>query len=115
MARRKYKLYASQIQDVPQGVEFSYIPPSLKYLLVYTPKAPTGTKPFTLVPEGIKMSEDERRWLFNCKVAVNTKAMIKNAGDYKIALNKYFDKVEAELKIEAEKFATAKKEGEGQT
>ena len=41
--------------------------------------------------------------------------MIKNAGDDKTALNKYFDKVEAELKIEAEKIATAKKEGEGQT
>lgn len=115
MAKRKYKLYASQIQDVPQGVEFSYIPPSLKYLLVYTQKVPIGAKPFKVVPEDIKMSDDERHWLFNCKVAVNTKDMVKNADDYKTALNNYFDRVEAELKIEAEKIAIAKKEGEGQT
>lgn len=95
---KKYKLYASHIQGVPEGVKYSFVPSSLLYLLVYTDTPPIGRLPFTEIDETkIGLSTEERGWLSQCKAVINAAAMRESEQVNAETLNIFLDKVEENL------------------
>lgn len=101
---KKYKLYASYIQEVPEGIKYSFVPSNLAYILVYTDTPPVGKLPFVEIDEAtVTLSREERGWLSQCKAVINAAAMRENEQANAETLNIFLDKVEEELKEQKDK------------
>lgn len=100
---KQYKLYAGRTLKVPSEVEFSLVPicANGRYMLVYTDKKLDDT--FKKIDENIKLEQEERAWLTECKLQINVRAMKENEEAYAEMLNGFCDKLTEELKVEQEK------------
>lgn len=97
---KQYKLYASKTTQVPSGVEFSIVPccSAGRYMLVYTDKELDGS--FKEIDENIKLEQEERSWVTQCKLTINSRAVKEQEETYAELLNGFCDKLAEELKNE---------------
>lgn len=74
-----------------------------QYLLIFADKKPIGD--FREVPPAreCNLTKSEKRWLMNCKLAVNAKAVKTNETEYAAFLSEFCDRLEQELKKEERK------------
>lgn len=116
MGVKKYKLYAGIVREkIPKGAKYSFIPSSLKYLLVYMDETPTGR--FNeiseeQIPKG-ESGDEIRRWLRNCKAEVNAKTIKEYAQAINEQADEFLKLFESELKKKQEKQASGEHEESG--
>lgn len=106
MTEQKYRLYAGKTTTVPNGVEFSLLPTHNHYLLVFCDK-PLG-KPFVEIPEGTELTDEEKKWLLECKISVNARYMQEHKDEITDGFNLLLEAVEKELKAEQKKVGEKK-------
>lgn len=91
----EYKLYATKMGEIPEGVEFSLRPCNTNYLLVFTDKK-LG-KPFVEIPPETELTEQERQFVARCKFEVNKRAIKQNEESYLDFMNRICDSLEIAL------------------
>ena len=109
-----YKLYAGEIQDVPKGVKYSFVPSHLQYLLLYSNVYPKPQENFVEIDETqveltaeeetqVELTAEETTWLMQCKMAINAAHIQSHKEEYIDAFDAWLDVFEAELKKERTK------------
>ena len=99
-----YKLYAGEIQDVPKGVKYSFVPSHLQYLLLYSNVYPEPQENFVEIDETqVELTAEETTWLMQCKMAINAAHIQSHKEEYIDAFDAWLDVFEAELKKERTK------------
>lgn len=99
-----YKLYAGEIQDVPKGVKYSFVPSHLQYLLLYSNVYPEPQENFVEIDETqVELTAEETTWLMQCKLAINAAHIQSHKEEYIDAFDAWLDAFEAELKKERSK------------
>lgn len=100
---KKYELYCTRPRDIPGDIRFSYYCPPNNYILVYTDKE--LSQDYKPVPENLlsAMSDNEKKWLVECKKTVNIEKMNANSADYILILEELLQGFEKELKALSEK------------
>lgn len=101
--QKKYKLYASVIQPVPQNIKFSFIAPFSRHLLVYSNFLPKGDNPFVEIPAKVKLSKEEQLWLDSCKAELAYAEQKKDEEKYLNQFNDFLTRCNYELQIEKNK------------
>lgn len=103
MSESNYNLYASRNLKLPDGVDFSLIPicSNGKYILLYTDKE-LG-EGYVKIDESVKLEDEEKAWLAQAKIAVNTSFMQEHEEEYTEALNGFLDALSKELSAESKK------------
>ena len=107
MTEQKYRLYAGKTTTVPENVEFSLLPTHNHYLLVFADK-PLG-KPFVEIPEGTELTDEEKKWLLECKVEVNSRYMQDHKDEITEGFDLLLNELEKSLAEEQEKLKGEKK------
>lgn len=101
--RRAFHLYAGRLQNIPDGIDYSFIPSHHKYLLIYTDADMTG-KRFVMQDEeqvGL-LNREEREWLRRCKDDINSKYLRENEEDISEALIQRLASIEDDLRMQKE-------------
>lgn len=99
----KYRLYIGPLQEIPQGVEYSYYDSNRRRMFVLSEDQPRGS--FVPVPNELlpKMDPGERRWFNESCFAINQKWLGEHQTEAAEAANALLDRFEEELRAEAEK------------
>ena len=104
METTKYKLYAIYTKhlakDALKGFEYSLVANN-RYAWVFTDRE--LTEPYKQIQDGVTLEKNERAWLTECKLKVNTNAVKENESEYSEVLNEFAIALEKELKAEQEK------------
>lgn len=102
-----YKLYAGEIQEVPQNAKYSLIPSHHQYLLIYSDIPPEPQDNYVCVDNLVsEFTAEEMMWLAKCKMQVNTEEVKRNRETMEQLLDSFLDVFEQELAAEAEKQKT---------
>lgn len=103
-----YKLYAGEIQEVPQNAKYSLIPSHHQYLLIYSDIPPEPQENFVCIDNLVtEFTAEEMMWLAKCKMQVNAEEVKRNREAMEQLLDSFLDVFEQELATEAEKQKTA--------
>ena len=102
-----YKLYAGEIQEVPQNAKYSLIPSHHQYLLIYSDTPPEPQEDFVCIDNfATEFTAEEMMWLAKCKMQVNAEEVKRNREAMEQLLDSFLDVFEQELATEAEKQKT---------
>ena len=102
-----YKLYAGEIQEVPQNAKYSLIPSHHQYLLIYSDIPPEPKEDFVCIDNLVtEFTAEEMMWLAKCKMQVNAEEVKRNREAMEQLLDSFLDVFEQELATEAEKQKT---------
>lgn len=97
----EYKLYVGKLQELPEGVKYSYYNSSHEYILIYTDLKLDATKFYTVDDSLLcKLNSQERSWLQQAVVTVNAAYIRQNRNKVIDLLERLLDKYEEELKKE---------------
>lgn len=103
---KKYVLYVSEIQPIPDGVVYSLVPSHREYMLIYTDNGLQEKDGFVPLDEKEVTNRQEREWLTQSKFEINVKYLREREAEYSSAMNDFLNLFEKEL----EKLTNAKKE-----
>lgn len=106
MTEQKYRLYAGKTTTVPENAEFSLLPTHNHYILVFTDKPLKA--PFKEIPEGTELTDEEKKWLLECKISANTRYLQEHKDEITEGFNLLLEAVEKELKAEQKKVGEKK-------
>ena len=108
MSESNYNLYASRNLKIPDSIDFSLIPTHNRYILILTDKTPPAG--FTLVPESIPLTDEEKAWKSEClrkivekKIKANVDFINEHADEYTELFSGFCDALEKELAKEKKK------------
>lgn len=110
----EYSLYVGEIQNIPDGVRFSYYNPDHKYLLILSQEKPDGD--FMLVTgEPLNaLSTAEREWLIRCEKAIAVEYMKEHKESYISMMEQFIDRFEKELETEVSNGERSGRSGSGE-
>lgn len=96
-----YTLYIGKVgSNIPSGVKFSFIPSSLKYVLLYTDKKVPADKFAKVDEEKTKMPQEVREWLFLTKAKINYEYLKTKREEISKIEKEFFTAFEKELEKE---------------
>lgn len=107
-----YKLYAVKTNAIPDGalkdIEFSLIPTvsNGRYCLVFTDKK--LPEQFREIGAEVPLSDEERKFVAQCKATVNARYLRENETEYAELLNNFAEVLEKELTEEQKKMGEKK-------
>lgn len=99
----EYRLYVGPLQEVPDGVEFSYYDSRRGYLFLLTDKEPSGR--FALMTDELmsEMTDYERAWYNRSCFIINGRWVAAHEEESREQVESFLADFEAELKKEAAK------------
>lgn len=109
---KPYKLYAVKTNAIPDGalkdIEFSLIPTCSngRYCLIFTDKQ--LPEKFREIGAEVPLSDEERKFVAQCKATVNSRYMRENETEYAELLSEFCEKLSEELEVEKKKMGEKK-------
>lgn len=99
----KYRLWVGPLQDVPEGIEFSFYDSRRGFLFVLSDRVPEGR--FAPMTEKLmdEMSDSERSWYNRSCLVLNARWVAAHEEESRETVESFLAQFEAELKREAEK------------
>ena len=99
----KYRIYIGALQDVPNGIEFSYWNGKSAYMLVASEKKPG--EGFKRLKESLyyELCADEQEWIFETQAVINARYIESHQADYLLFADDFIESFEKELRKEAER------------
>lgn len=105
----EYRLYVGPLQEVPDGVEFSYYDSRRGYLFLLTDKEPSGR--FAIMTDELmsEMTDYERAWYNRSCFIINGRWVAAHEEESREQVESFLADFEAELKKEADKLIKEQK------
>lgn len=98
-----YKLYVGKPQKLPATVKYAHYCMATNEMLVYAEEQPTEAFAEVSEEQQTRLNSEQRKWLTQCKIAINTAAMAEKTNEYTALLNGFLEEFEKELENELSK------------
>ena len=100
---KKFQLWVGPLQEIPEGVEFSYYDSRRGYLFLLTDSKPKGR--FKVVTPELfgELNASERAWYNDACMKLNHRWVQAHEPEAKEKVDAFLDSLEEELKREAER------------
>lgn len=97
----EYKLYVGNVQQIPQGIEYSYYNNQHQYLLLFTDQEVNKDVFYEVHDELLdKLNKHEKEWLSRVKITVNAKYVSEHKDEIIDLLEEFVTRYEKELEKE---------------